>query len=175
MLNFSIRSEKVSDITYIHQLVSAAFGQADEANLVNALRDHGALLFSLVAVEETTKKLLAHLAVSPVVFENQQENRSWQALGIAPLSVLPEAQGKGLGKALMNFWLEEYADPMYNALVILGDPAYYQQFGFECAAKHGFFWEKECPKEAFQIRELKKGFLSKASGKVFYHPAFDAL
>ncbi len=177
MLKYSIRSEKVSDIESIHQLVSAAFEQADEANLVNALRDHGALLFSLLAVEEETGKLLGHLAVSPVVIEGDgaYQSRSWQVLGIAPLSVLPEVQGQGIGKALMNFWLEEYADPMYKAVVLLGDPAYYQQFGFENAATHGFYWEKQCPPEAFQIREIKEGFLSKASGKVFYHQVFDGL
>lgn len=174
MLDFTIRSEKVSDIDNIHALVKKAFERSEEADLINKLRDDGALLFSLLACDNKTGKILGHLAVSPAVIENETDlkTKSWQVMAIAPLSVLPEAQKQGIGKALMNYWLKEYADPIYNAVVLLGDPQYYKQFGFVCAANHEIILPGEHSEQAFQIHEIRKDFLTKASGRVYYHSAF---
>lgn len=170
MKDFRIRSEKVSDIDAIHLLVARAFGREDEAKRVDKLRDQGGLMFSLVAEESRDQRLLGHLAFSMVNINGDKQN--WTALGLAPVSVLPEFQKQGIGSALINFWFEHYSDPYFNAVVLLGSPDYYPRFGFKKAADFGLAWEFECPEDAFQVRELKQGFLGKAKGIVCYHPAF---
>jgi putative acetyltransferase len=104
--------------------------------------------------------------------EVQGEGRTWQAIGLAPVAVLPAYQKQGIGKQLIDFWFEHYADAYFNAVFVLGDPHYYQRFAFIKAADCGFYWQHECPAEAFQVRELRQGFLQKAAGVVYYHPAF---
>jgi putative acetyltransferase len=177
MTNFIIRSEKVSDFENAARLIEAAFGQQDEAVLVNDLRDAGAAMFSLLAVCKKSGELLGHALFSPVVIESsiKSSQQSWQAIALAPISVLPKYQRQGIGKALIKFWLEEYADKIYNALVVLGDPAYYEQFGFEPAINYDIHYEHSGAEAAFQIVELKPGFLQKASGTVFYHSVFQKL
>ncbi len=172
-LEYLIRSEKVSDIAEISRVVTAAFETDAEARLVENLRNQGALTFSLIAENKSNQQILAHLALSVVTIDNGQ--RSWQALGLAPLSVLPEFHNKGIGSALIHFWFEHYADDFYNAVVLLGEPAYYRRFQFSTAADFDLRWEFECPEEAFMVREIKKDFLKKASGTVYYHAAFSEL
>lgn len=175
MLEVTIRSEKVSDIAHINDIIRQAFQQENEVSLVNQLRDQGALLFSLVAEHTQTKTLLGHLSLSLVSIQNKNSNKSWQALGLAPISVIPEFQKQGIGSALIRFWFQEYADDFYNAVVLLGDPSYYQRFGFVKASDFNLTWSGGDFKEAFQVKEIKEGFLKKVSGVVYYHEAFNDL
>lgn len=170
MKEIRVRSEKVSDIEAIYQVIKNAFGREDEAKLVNTLRDQGALTFSLVAEDIKNQSLLGHLAFSMVNINGDQQQ--WPALGLAPVSVMSEFQNQGIGSALINFWFEHYADVYFNAVILLGPPNYYSRFGFTKAADAGLVWEFECPEETFQVRELKPGFLDKVQGVVCYHPAF---
>jgi putative acetyltransferase len=183
MPDYLIRSERVSDIPKIRFLIEQAFSRKNEAQLVNDLRDSGALTFSLVAEKifetETEKKakdnneLLGHLALSLVSIEN--ENRRWQALGLAPLSVMPQYQKQGIGSALINFWFNEYAVDFYNAVVLLGNPNYYKHFGFLNASHFGLHLSEGNFDAEFQVREIKKDFLKNAEGKVFYNELFTRL
>ena len=177
MLDFIIRSEKVSDISHVYELVCDAFDQPDESKLVNALRDCGALTFSLVAEDKNTGELLGHIAFSSVTIVQQVEKgvKNWQALALAPIAVKKKYQNLGVGGALINFWFSEYADDFYNAVVLLGRPTYYPRFGFKKSSDFEIYWEKDCPEGFFQIKEIKEGFLNKVSGTVYYHDQFSKI
>jgi putative acetyltransferase len=54
-------------------------------------------------------------------------------LGVAPLSVAPERQGQGIGSALMQAVIEQAGGQKRPLLLLLGNPAYYERFGFEPA------------------------------------------
>jgi putative acetyltransferase len=59
------------------------------------------------------------------------------ALGLGPISVLPDRQGRGVGAALMHAVLAA-AEATGEALVaLLGDPAFYGRFGFVAASELG--------------------------------------
>lgn len=178
------RSEKVSDIERVYALVCDAFGQDDEAKLIERLRDQGALTFSLLAELEDTGELVGHLAFSPVLVQESLEHsdtavnpqaKSWQALGLAPVSVKKHVQHLGVGSGIINFWFDEYADAFFNAVFLLGNPDYYRRFSFERALDYGFCCQYPDAEHAFQVRELSPGFLKKASGQVYYHGAFTGL
>jgi putative acetyltransferase len=60
----TIRREEPGDAASIHQVNLLAFGQPLEADLVDALRQSGGLIISLVAILDGC--LVGHIAFSPV-------------------------------------------------------------------------------------------------------------
>jgi putative acetyltransferase len=80
----TIRAETSKDLDSIRHVVEMAFGQTGEARLVEALRQAGALITSLVAVEE--KQIVGHIAFSALAIESQ--DTTMNAVALAPLAVL---------------------------------------------------------------------------------------
>lgn len=166
-----IRPEEKKDISKIHALNEKAFGQPIEANLVDALRNAGALTYSLVAV--LNGRIVGHIAFSPVSIDNG--HTKFHALGLAPMAVHPDYQRTGIGKAMFQYWLDHCATGNDNLVVVLGHPGYYPKFGFVPAGPRGIVWEQDAPKEAFMVLELKDGALEKISGTVRFHSAFNTV
>ena len=65
----TIRHETPDDIHVIRHIHTAAFGQLNEADLVDALRQHNALTVSLVAVQDG--RLVGHIAFSLVTIASE--------------------------------------------------------------------------------------------------------
>ncbi len=124
-----IRKEHNSDVEPIFEVTRAAFenhphSQQTEQFIVNALRAAEALTLSLVA--EIDGKVVGHIAFSPVT--DSGGDRHWYGLG--PVSVLPEHQRQGIGKALIVEGLSSLKDLGAQGCVLVGDPQYYQRFAF---------------------------------------------
>jgi putative acetyltransferase len=117
-----VRHEAPEDREAVARVVEAAFGRRDEADLVEALRADPSWELSLVADEGGE-------VVGHVLFT--RASNGFHAL--APLAVLPERQGAGVGRALVEEGLRRIEGPV----LVLGDPAYYARFGFEPAAPRG--------------------------------------
>jgi putative acetyltransferase len=124
-----IREARDQDQEAIHQVVSAAFGQVLEARLVRDLEDAGDAVLSLVAEDQDA--VLGHVLLSRM-------SAPFPALALAPVSVRPADQGKGVGSALVRAALERVHGGDWAAVFVLGDPAYYERFGFEQDAAGGF-------------------------------------
>lgn len=165
----SIRQETSRDVSAIHHLNVTAFGQSIEADIVDSLRNAGALRHSLIAVDGD--EIVGHLAFSPVTIT--EGGRVVHALGLGPMAVSPSRQRQGIGTQLVNFWLEQLAEDKDNLVVLVGHPDYYPRFGFRRAKSFGIRWEHEIPDEAFMVLELRRGALDEISGVVRFHPVFD--
>jgi putative acetyltransferase len=129
MMDMIIRPERASDIDAIFKVTKAAFedhpiSNRTEQYIVNALRAAKALSLSLVA--EVDGKVIGHIAFSPVTIADGSDH--WY--GIGPVSVLPEFQKKGCGKALINEGLARLKASGAQGCVLVGDPSYYKRFGF---------------------------------------------
>jgi putative acetyltransferase len=167
-----VRAESPRDSAAVHEVNRAAFGRPDEAALVDALRETGVPLVSMVAVEDG--EVVGHVLFSPVSVEPGSPNEL-RTVGLAPLAVLPARQGQGVGSDLVDSGIEECRRRGYDAIFVLGDPAYYRRFGFMPAAAGGLRCEFPAPEEAFMVAELRPGALDGARGLVRYRPEFDAL
>ena len=124
-----IRNETTSDIEAISEITIAAFRTLAISNhteqfIINALRNANALTISLVA--EVDGRVVGHIAFSPVTISDGSPN--WYGLG--PVSVLPEYQKQGIGKSLVNEGLSLLKAMGGKGCALVGDPAYYQRFGF---------------------------------------------
>ena len=141
---------------------AALHSSGTEANIVEGLRKGGALTLSLVA--EQDGRIVGHIAFSPVTITG--EDRGWYGLG--PVAVLPEHQGEGIGAALVEAGLAQLRALRARGCVLLGDPAYYQRFGFRADPRLVL---PGIPAEYFQTVRLSD---DEAEGEVAYHPAFSA-
>ncbi len=108
-------------------MVVAAFGQPDEADLVDTLRADGDALVELVAVEE--EAVVGHILFSPL-----KTDTGAKFAALAPLSVTPGRQKDGLGTMLMQVGHELCRAAGVEALIVLGHPAYYPRVGYAAEA-----------------------------------------
>jgi putative acetyltransferase len=163
-----IRREMPGDIKAVHRINAEAFGREAEALLVDKMREHGALILSLVAVND--EAVVGHVAFSPV--EITSEQKTLNGLTLAPVAVLPSYQNKGIGSMLVRAGLGECRKQGYEIVFLVGHPEYYPRFGFVPAKADGFECEYEAPEEAWMVIELEEGALAGKQGKVTFQPGF---
>jgi len=164
----NIRSEKPDDQNEIRRINIEAFDTHAEADLIDALRESGIPLISLVA--EENGELVGHILFSPIKLEKRGSNIS--IAGLAPMAVLPVWQNKGIGSKLVEEGLKECERIGYEAVVVLGHPDYYPRFGFVPSVNLGIRSEYDVPAEVFMVKELRSGALTGISGIAKYHEVF---
>jgi putative acetyltransferase len=125
-----IRNEMDEDVSTITEVTIAAFKTLAISNhteqfIIEALRAADALTVSLVA--EVNGRVIGHIAFSPVTISDGTPN--WYGLG--PVSVLPEHQRQGIGKALIWEGLSRLKDLNARGCCLVGHPDYYKKFGFK--------------------------------------------
>ncbi|MEM7201952.1 MAG: N-acetyltransferase [Planctomycetota bacterium] len=173
-----VRPEIPADEATVERVVTAAFGQDAEAQLVAALRRRAAPVLSLVAVADGA--VVGHVMLSPVEVEpaiaaaGRRATPAVATAGLAPVAVDPAHQRRGVGAALVGEALARAPALGWRAIFVVGDPAYYGRFGFEAAAPRGLHYHPDCD-AAFQVLELDPGVLTGHTGRVAYHAAFDEL
>ena len=163
---FHIRAEIKSDQTQIFEVEEAAFGQAGQAHLVNALRSASRPFISLVA--ENSSGIIGHVSFSPVSFAAQGGPAACQ---LSPLAVLPAYQKHGVGSALVAAGLEACAQTGWKAVFLLGDPRYYARFGFKLASDR-LLVNSGPDGKYLQYVEIEADVLASISGEVHFHPVF---
>ena len=165
-----IREEQRGEYQEIRQVIVAAFGGDPEepaANVVELLRDRNKAPVALVAVSDN--KIVGHIMFSLVTITLVP--KAFRAVGLAPLSVLPEFQRQGIGSMLAREGLKKCAAAGFEMVVVLGSYHYYPRFGFSRASFYGLDNEYDTD-EHFMAIELKNGVLDKVSGAVQYSPEF---
>jgi len=160
-----IRKEQRDDIERITEITIAAFRHHPISNqtehfIVNALRRSGALTISLVAEEKGI--IAGHIAFSPLSLSDGSEN--WYGLG--PISVDPEYQMKGIGKALVGEGIAELEKIGAKGCALVGDPDFYRRFGFKNYPELVY---EGIPQEVFLVLPLAGKV---AKGTVLFDKAF---
>ena len=126
-----VRESKESDLYRIRKVVSLAFNPNGSSTGTKVVETD--LVEELIADKDDTINLVAecsdiigHVLASPVTIPRC----SLRCAQVAPLSVLPSCQSQGVGSSLMQSVIEKSRDLNLDALFLLGDPLYYQRFGF---------------------------------------------
>ena len=163
MKNVPIRDEEPADIPAVRKIIEEAFLQAAEAALVDRLRADGEAVISGVAVD-------AGQVVGHIMFSRM--DAPFRALGLAPVAVEPSLQGNGIGSELIRWGLARAKTDNWQGVFVLGDPKFYERFGFSVALASGF--ESPYGGEHFMALALN-GDLPATSGKVEYAPTFKML
>jgi putative acetyltransferase len=164
----AIRDESREDAGAIRFVLEQAFGESNEADLVEMLRRRGAITLSLVAVQEN--EVVGHILFSPVTIDSA--GSSLNAIGLGPMAVLPPYQRKGIGSQLVRIGLEQCAQAGHEIVVVVGHPEYYPRFGFAPAKQRGIRCEFDVPDDVFMVLELREGAVGGRGGIVKYQPEF---
>lgn len=166
----AIRPESVHDIPQIHDLNVAAFGQPEEAAIVDKLRERCPDILSLVAEDDGS--IVGHILFSPVTLESG--GMTFGGMGLAPMAVVPGRQREGLGSMLVREGLKLLRERQCPFVIVLGHPDYYPRFGFERASKYGLTCQwPGVPDEAFMVLELAQHTLCDKRGVARYRDEFD--
>jgi putative acetyltransferase len=162
-----IRSEQAGDVGAIREVTIAAFKTLEisghtEQFIIEALRAAKALTVSLVA--EMAGRVVGHVAFSPVTISDGTPD--WYGLG--PVSVLPEHQRQGIGKALIREGLARLRARHARGCCLVGHPEYYRKLGFANLPSLVF---TGVPREVFLALSLDGQV---PCGTVTFHAAFGA-
>ena len=170
-MNIVIRQGQGNDIDTIYSVVKSAFekvehSDGDEQNLVNRLRNSEAFIPELSLVAELDDEIVGHILFTKIKIG---ENVS---LTLAPVSVIPKYQGKGVGSKLILNGHEIAKSLGFGSVVVLGHPTYYPRFGYVPASKWGIKTPFEVPDDCFMALELIEDSLINVSGVVQYAKEF---
>jgi putative acetyltransferase len=181
-----VRRELAADLPAVRSVHAAAFARGDEhapaepveVGLLDALRaDVGAWLprLSLVAVcGEPAGVVIGHVLLSRAGLAHPDGGTA-PVLALGPIGVLPEAQGVGVGSALVHAACAA-ADALDEPLVaLLGAPGYYGRLGFGPAERFGVSPPAPAWGERFQARALSCYDPARHRGRFEYAAAFEGL
>ena len=177
-----IRPEWPADRPAVHELTTAAFAPADhdggpvvEAVLIEELRGDPGWIPSLTLVAELDGAVVAQVTCSYGAVDAADPGKADRpVVGVGPVGVVPDHQGKGIGSVLMNELIRVADGAGEPALVLLGSPVFYGRFGF--AAASGLGIEPPDPNwgEYFQVRTLTS-YEPGLVGRYRYATPFDNL
>lgn len=174
-MEIRLRQENKKDYETVFQLIEKAFEKEEysdhsEQFLVNRLRDSDAFIPELSIIAEVEGKIVGHILFTKLKIKNQSQ--SFQSLALAPVSVLPEFQGKGIGSKLILYGHDVAKKLGYKSVILLGHQDYYPRFGYELCEKYHINMPFDVPAENCMVIALTEDGLKGVSGEVVYPKAF---
>jgi putative acetyltransferase len=166
-LDVKIRQESEADSAEVLEVIRLAFGRSAESQLVEKFRQNPNYVPELCLVAEYEGHVIGHILFFPI--EVKVDNEALQTLVLAPLSVHPSYQRRGVGGELAKAGLVTVKQRGYPSVLVLGHPNYYPRFGFRRASERGLKMKEANPPEAFMAIEFIEGGL-KGSKESFHFP-----
>ena len=172
-MKIKIRQECVTDFGEVTSLIEEAFKNEPNSDhkeqfLVDRLRETEAFIPELSIVALLENKVVGHILLTKIKIGNSI------SLALAPVSVLPEYQGNGIGSKLIIEAHNKARELGYQSVVLLGHKDYYPRFGYVVAEKFGIKLPFDVPSECIMAIELTPNALKEVNGIVEYHSTFFA-
>ena len=174
-MGVELRQETIADYTNVFGIIEEAFRKEQysddkEQFLVEKLRDSDAFIPELSIVAEDHGELVGHILLTKIQIKNDE--KAFESLALAPVSVKPGFQRKGIGGQLIKE-AHRIAKAMgYKSVVLLGHESYYPKFGYELASKYDIKIPFDAPDENCMVIELVKDGLKGVNGTVEYAREF---
>jgi predicted N-acetyltransferase YhbS len=176
-LTVNIRQERPNDYQWVVELTERAFktmpfSKGKEGKLVYNLHKSTSFIPELSLVAEIEGKIVGHILFTPIHIKHEVQKEP--SLVLAPVSVLPEFQNKGIGSKLILAGHQRAKDLGYQSVILVGHADYYPRFGYKPCSS----WNIKAPfalpsDDVFMAYELNERALSKISGMVIFPPEFE--
>lgn len=157
----TIRGERRSDIAAREKLLDAAMGPGRFAKSSERLREgrKPARGLALTAIEG--QRLIGTIRLWPVT-----AGAAGGCLLLGPLAVASDVRSLGVGADLMRRALREAKRRGYRAVLLVGDPAYYERFGFSAESTGLLRMPGPYDRERLLAHEFVPGALKGARGMI---------
>lgn len=171
-----IRTETPEDFAKVTEVLQSAFYRDDydpefnEWMLVESIRSSLFYLPELALVAAYNCLIVGHIMLTPMWIIDCNGVK-YGSLALAPLAVHKDYQRQGIGTKLVQAAVNLAKDAGFKSIIVLGDPNYYQRFGFQPAANWKIALEDEYNSHLMAL-ELVEGSLNGISGNVKYCPPF---
>lgn len=171
-----IRKETTNDFRRVEEVTRQAFAYPERVErggigcpyehwMVNELRKRdGVMSLSLVAT--VGGEIVGHVICSNGIVKAGEHEKA--VLNLGPISVLPQYQKQGVGKALINELIKNAKEQGFGAFLFFGRPEYYPKFGFVEAENFGISDSEGYSYPSFMGMELIPGYLGDVRGGRFY-------
>ncbi|GAO40724.1 putative acetyltransferase [Sphingomonas changbaiensis NBRC 104936] len=166
-----------ADPEAVETLLDAAFGADRRGRTAYRLREGAVAIPELSFAAWEDERLVGTLQSWPVALGTASGTESLVMVG--PVAVEPDVQSTGIGKALMAALIEAADRTGASALMMIGDPEYYERFGFTAEPAAG--WRIDGPYEQRRLLARVRGqvasegqLLPRHSGERRNPPVFEA-
>jgi predicted N-acetyltransferase YhbS len=174
-MEIAYHQETPNDYDKVAKVISSAFESISYSDhkehlLVARLRNSDAFIPELSIVAKTENEIIGHILLTKIKIKNKQS--TFDSLALAPVSVKPIFQNKGVGSGLILEAHRKAKALGYHSIVLLGHADYYPRFGYVLASKFEITLPFDAPEENCMVIELVKDGLKEVSGTVEYPEAF---
>lgn len=161
---YIIRNEKEEDYRIVEEITRQAFWNlhvpgCSEHYLVHVLREHEDFIPELDFVLEVDGKIVGNIMYTKSWLIDQDGNEK-EILSFGPLTVHPDYQRMGYGKALLEYSFQKAREMGYSVIAIFGHPCNYISRGFKNCKKYNVHLEGNVYPTAFLVLELVEGSLA---------------
>lgn len=166
-----IRNETESDYEVVEDITRNAFWNVYvpgcyEHYLVHVMRKHEDFIPMLDFVAELDGQIIGNIMYTKSAIRDEAGHLK-PVLTFGPISILPEYQRRGYGKALMEYSFQKAAEMGHDLIVIFGNPGNYVGSGFKSCKKYNICAEDGSFPSAMLVKELKQKVLD--GRKWYYH------
>jgi predicted N-acetyltransferase YhbS len=166
-MEVKLRLEEENDYRIVEELTREAFWNVhfpgcDEHLLIHNLRKTKEFIYDLDFVAVFEDIIIGNIIyVEARIIDPEKE---YILLTFGPVSVLPEYQNKGVGSKLINQTIQLSRRMGYKAIIIYGDPEYYQRFGFRESKRYSITNKEGKYPAALLVLELYQNSLNGITG-----------
>lgn len=174
-MNIQIRQEEPADYPAVFEIIEEAFRKLEISNhqeqfFVERLRKSDAFIPELSLVALIENKIVGHIVLSKINIRNNE--KEFQTLILAPVSVLPDYQNQGIGSQLIVEAHKKATELGFKSVILVGHEEYYPRFGYKKATGFGIKQPFDVPEENNLVVELVENGLNNVSGIVEYPKYF---
>lgn len=175
--SIALREERTADHRETETVIREAFWNqyvpgCVEHYLMRTMRDHADFASDLDFVAIDNDRIVGMVAYSHTKIQDA-DGKTYSVLGLGPIAVLPEYQGKGIGGKLITHTQSLARNKGYRAIFLLGDPDYYSHYGFLPAEQFGIRTSDDMYADALQVFPLYENALLGISGKYIEGPIYE--